>query len=105
MWLSDGHRRRATVAILEACNHREWQVKNLNVQPDHVHIVLCAPEAMGKSVMRALKGWSSMKLNTAGQPRRHWWTRGGKVVPIFDEQRLCEAVTYVENQRFPKILP
>ena len=73
------------------------------MQPDHVHVVVHAPGVTGKRVTRDLKAWASRVLNGLGARRRHWWTAGGKVEPVWNDQRLRQAVVYVRDQPFPKV--
>ncbi|MEA3366700.1 MAG: transposase [Planctomycetota bacterium] len=103
-WLNDADRRIAEHAIREACAFRHWRLHALNVQPDHVHAVVRAPERTGKHVRVRLKDRATRALRAGGQRRTRWWTAGGKVEPIFDERHLREAIRYVNNhQPHPKV--
>jgi REP element-mobilizing transposase RayT len=102
-WLTDDQRRTATAAIAEASLHRGWRLLRVNVQPDHVHLVLSAPDVMGKRAMKALKSWATMQLNAHFARRQHWWTKGGKVEVINDERYLRQAIDYVGDQPYPEV--
>jgi REP element-mobilizing transposase RayT len=102
-WLTDDQRRCAAADVAEACIHRKWRLDRVNVQPDHVHVVVAAGDILGRVVRERLKSWASMQLNRTFPRRQHWWTDGGKVEPIYHEARLIEACEYVDNQRFPRI--
>jgi REP element-mobilizing transposase RayT len=103
--LTDAQRRATQEAIREACAFRNWELSAVNAQPDHVHVVLRAPDHTGKQVRSRLKDRATRALKDAnGRGRTHWWTEGGKVEPILDRRRLQQAVDYVSNrQPFPRV--
>jgi REP element-mobilizing transposase RayT len=98
-WLTDAQRRVAEEAIGEACVFRRWSLLAVNVQPDHVHTVLEAPEVDGKRARRILKDRATRALRQVGGSRRRWWTESGKVDAIRSEARLREVVEYVRNRQ------
>jgi len=102
--LTDVQRRVTQDAIGEACTFRQWELSAVNAQPDHVHVVVLAPGHTGKQVRTRLKDRASRALNDTDANRTRWWTEGGKTEPIRDEQRLKQAIRYVnERQPFPRI--
>ena len=100
-WLTDDQRRTVTRAVREAAAHRGWNLLTINAQPDHVHVAIMARGITGKGVIQALKTWATMCLNRSGGGRTHWWTAGGKVETIFNEQKMAEVIDYINHtQRF-----
>ena len=98
-WLDDTHRRAAHAAMGEACAFRDWRHVALNVQPDHVHVVVRAPGHTGKQVMQRLKDRATRCLRGLTPGRHRWWTEGGKVELILDERYLRQAVAYVTGRQ------
>ncbi|MCG3178952.1 MAG: hypothetical protein BIFFINMI_01282 [Phycisphaerae bacterium] len=101
VWLDDPMRIVAVEALREACRFRKWDCCELNVQPDHVHIVIIADESRGVEARRKLKSRGSAALNNAFGVRRHWWSDGGKVEVVRDRWHLHAVMNYVRNQKFP----
>jgi len=93
--------------ILEHCGIRGWELRALNVRPQHVHLVVCgnaSPEVM----MDQFKAWCSRRLSDAARlvervaknaGRRKWFTEGGSTKWINAERYLEEAVDYVMNRQ------
>jgi REP element-mobilizing transposase RayT len=102
-WLTEEQRVIADAALREACEFRRWPLKAVNVQPDHVHVVVQVFNMTGKDVMSRLKARATRCLHEKAPPRQTWWTEGGKVELVHDEVQLAAAVEYVNNQRFPKV--
>jgi len=75
----------------------------MNVQPDHVHALVEAPEVGGRHAMRALKSFATHRLREEFPARRRWWTKGGKVEPVLDEPHLAQVTRYIENQPYPPV--
>jgi REP element-mobilizing transposase RayT len=101
-WLTDEQRAIADAALREACEFRRWPLKAVNVQPDHVHLIVQVFDKTGKDVMSRLKGRATQCLNEKAM-RRTWWTEGGKVELVHDERQLAIVIEYVNDQRFPKV--
>ena len=103
-WLTEAQRQTVQEVIREACTFRKWELAAVNAQPDHVHVVVRAPEHMGKKVRARLKDRTSRALKRADRGRTRWWTEGGKVEPVCDERRLQQAIDYVNHrQPFPRV--
>ena len=98
-WLTDRQRVVVESALREACEFRGWRLMAVNAQPDHVHVVVEAPETDGKRVRQVLKDRSARALGGADAGRRHWWTEGGKVDRIRSTTHLRQAVEYVEGKQ------
>lgn len=102
-WLTHARRGAAEEALREACAFRGWMLHALNVQPDHVHVVITARGLTGKRVMQRLKDRATRRLRETVPERRRWWTEGGKVDLIFNERHLGQVVDYVHSrQPFPR---
>ena len=95
--LDDACRRAVEATLHEACARRGWLLSAVNVQPDHVHVVVRAPGRTGKRAMQQLKDRATRCLRSRVPDRRRWWTEGGKVDLIFDERHLAKAIDYVTN--------
>src|SRR5205807_1689885 len=73
---------------------RGWTLHAVSVMVNHVHLVVEAAPAIGKSVLlRDFKSYASRCLNRAFGPRVSgtWWTDGGSCRPI---RHLPAAVFY-----------
>jgi len=87
--------------IVEHCRIREWTLHARNVRTNHAHVVVTAP-CDGETVREQLKAWASRRLSDhAGlsgggkNGRRRWFTEGGDIQGIEDEEHLAMAVRYV----------
>jgi len=98
-WLTNGQRLAAEGAIREACVFRKWNLVEMNVQPDHVHVVVEAPQVDGKRVRQILKGRGTRALREVDPSRRRWWTQGGKVDTVRSDAQLHGVVEYVKNRQ------
>ena len=88
----------------------EWkdlEIQELNIQPDHIHIVLSIPPKMSISkVMGILKGKTAIKifksfpgLRTKPYWGNHFWSRGYCSSTVgLDEEKIRKYVKYQENQ-------
>ncbi|MCA9899986.1 MAG: IS200/IS605 family transposase [Ardenticatenaceae bacterium] len=82
------------------------EVVELNVQPDHVHLILWIPPKYAVSnIMGYLKGKSAIKLfarySQIGKQYwgRHFWSRGYCVSTVgIDEEQIREYVRWQEKQ-------
>ena len=103
-WLTDDQRKVAEAAMRAACEFRGWHLHAVNVQPDHVHLVVKAVGYTGKQARARLKDRATRQLKAAAPGRQKWWTEGGKVDLIFDKRHLKQAIDYVNNrQPFPRV--
>jgi REP element-mobilizing transposase RayT len=97
--LTDGQRATAEDAIREACEFRSWRLVAVNVQPDHAHVVVEAPEVDGVRTRQILKDRATRALKREYPGRRRWWTREGKVDVIRTAAQLREIADYVRNRQ------
>ena len=89
--------------VRDHCRRRGWTMHAVRARTNHVHVVISAdrdPEEMRDQ----LKAWCSHRLSDhAGLTRavakkagrRHWFTEGGDVQTIEDEEHLQNAIIYV----------
>ena len=98
MW---AQRQIVDAVIVEHCRIRGWKLHARNARTNHVHIVVTA-DCDGETVREQLKGWCSRRLSDhAGLPakskhgRRRWFTEGGDLDDIFDEDHLQNVIEYV----------
>ena len=105
--LNPEQRNRVTETIYEHSRIRAWALHAVNVRTNHAHVVVtCA--CAGEKARDEFKLWTSRRLSDLAclttpvarkAGRRHWWTEGGDVRPIDDEQYLANAVEYVVNMQ------
>jgi len=103
-WLEPPQRRLAAEGIREACRKQSWRLLALNVQPDHVHILVDAQNVGGRHAIRVLKAFATRRLRKVFPARRRWWTKGGKVEPVLTERHLAQVTRYIEHQPYPPVL-
>ena len=89
--------------IRDHCRRRGWVLHAVNARSNHVHVVVTA-ERDPEAVRDQLKSWCSRKLSDhAGLTeavarkagRRHWFTEGGDIQKIDEEEHLQNAIHYV----------
>jgi REP element-mobilizing transposase RayT len=85
--------------IREVIKTNQWQLHVLDVQGDHVHVVLTAlkrPEA----VMNSLKSWCTRELRKARCISNEIkpWSRHGSTRWLWTEDELREACVYVTRE-------
>ena len=89
------------------CEWKEVEIVEMNVQEDHVHMILEVPPKRSVSeVMGILKGKSAIKIfkSFAGLKKKpywgnHFWSRGYCVSTIgLDEEKIRRYVKYQEDQ-------
>ena len=82
----------------------EFEIVELNIQPDHVHLVLSAKPAYSPSeVMQLIKGGTSKKLRDF-YPKaietiwaKNFWA-DGYFVGTIGQRNLDDVIKYVRNQ-------
>lgn len=99
-----GNRNLVAACIRQAAHRHGIKIIELNVLPDHVHMVASLPKGMGDiEAAKLLKGASARKLFQTKErfalryPRRHFWSKGyfSHTVGVTD---LQTQVNYVRNQ-------
>ena len=89
--------------IREVCAHRGWLLHAFNVQADHVHLVVTAPEKP-EPVMNSLKSWATRRLHEEGLMRDEdrVWSRHGSTCWLWTQEQVRAACAYViEGQPLP----
>ncbi len=93
--------------IYGLCRQKELvEVLELNIQPDHVHLVVSIPPKYAVSdFMGYLKGKLAIRLfRQYEKPRRtywgrHLWARGYRVSTVgLDEDKICKYVKWQEKR-------
>jgi putative transposase len=93
--------------IRQICEWKEVEILELNIQPDHVHIVCSVPPKLsisdfmgilkGKSAIALFKGFKSLKQKPYWG--NHFWARGYFVSTIgIDEDKIRRYVKYQEDE-------
>ncbi len=79
--------------------HNQWQLHALNVQRDHVHIVVTA-QKKPEEVMNSLKSWCTRELRKTGHISNEVkpWSRHGSTRWLWSEDELKKAYTYVTRR-------
>lgn len=92
------------VSIKECCAKNSIEAIELNVQPDHIHLVANLPRGMTDiKALQLLKGFTSFVLFrlvdgfAKRYPRRNLWSRGSFASTVGYTQ-LDIVVDYVKNQ-------
>lgn len=87
--------------LVQHCQIRKWILHARNVRTNHVHIVVTALVEPEK-VREQFKAWGSRRLSEhAGlvgrrkNGQKRWWTEGGDIEWIYEDQHLENAVRYV----------
>ena len=103
-----GEVKKAVESGIEAiCGYAGCEVVELNVQPDHVHLVLMIPPKLSVSdLMGRLKGQTSMKLFQQFRHLRkkpswgnHFWVKGYCVDTVgIDADMIRKYVRYPEKK-------
>ena len=82
----------------------EFEVMEINIQPDHVHLILsCKPSYSPSEVMQLIKGGTSKKLKELypDSPETIWtnsfWS-DGYFVGTVGQRDLNSVINYVRNQ-------
>jgi len=93
--------------IRAICEWKEVQIEELNIQPDHIHIVCSIPPKLSVSdFMGILKGKTAITMFKNYQSLRkkpywgnHFWSRGYFVSTVgIDEEKIKRYVKYQEER-------
>ncbi len=98
--LDDIQREIVNQTVADHCRIRNWFLHIVNGRTNHVHVVVTAPNIDGEVVRDQFKAWCTRKLKernrALGHPvRKKWWTKGGSVRYIGDEESLEAVINYV----------
>ena len=97
----------AESGVQAICGYARCEVMELNVQPDHVHlVVMIPPKVMISELVGRLKGQTSMKLFHQFRYLKkkpywgnHFWTKGYCVYTVgLDEDMIRKYVRYQEKK-------
>ncbi len=92
--------RRAVVdqTIREVCRHRGWQLHELNVRTNHVHVVVTA-DVVPEKIMNDLKAYATRRMVEAGvfPTETKAWTRHGSTRYLWTTDKVEEACRYVRE--------
>ena len=85
--------------IRRMVEHNKWLLHALDVQKNHVHVVLTALR-QPETVMNSLKSWCTRKLREARliPPDVKPWSRHGSTRWLWGEGELREVCTYVTRR-------
>jgi REP element-mobilizing transposase RayT len=102
--LDSAQRALVDAAVREVGVHRGWTLLAVNVRSNHVHLVVSA-RTPGKTVINALKAWSTRALRGVGHFRdQSPWARGGSARCLWTQasvERACEYVLEAQDgERF-----
>ena len=93
--LNSKHRLVVELTIEKHCNIRQWKLWAKNCLTNHVHVVVTALEYDGETVREQLKAWCTRHLkNQFNRARQNWWTEGGFIREIDNDDDLCAAIQY-----------
>ena len=93
--------------IRSLCEWKKIEILEMNIQPDHVHVVLSVPPKLSISnLMGILKGKTAIKIfkSFSGLKKRpywgnHFWSRGYCSSTVgLDEKKIRKYVKYQEQQ-------
>jgi putative transposase len=93
--------------IKAICEWKEVEVLELNVQPDHVHLVCSIPPKLsvsefvgivkGKTAIMLFKSYTSLRKKPYWG--NHFWSRGYFASTVgFDEEKIKQYVKYQEGE-------
>lgn len=91
-------------SIRKVCQHCGWILHALNVQRDHVHLVVTAHAKPPEEVMNSLKSWATRQLreNRLVPARGKVWSRHGSTKWLWTEDQVRHACAYViDGQPLP----
>lgn len=81
--------------IVKHSNIRNWKLWAKNCRTNHVHVVVTAYRYDGETVRDQFKAWCTRLLKSEFNPKKtNWWTEGGYVKPIDNEDDLSAAIRY-----------
>jgi len=101
--LTEEQRALVEQTIRDHCRIRGWLLHAVQARTNHVHVVVTADRDPNE-VIRQFKAWCSRKLSDAAglvgtvaknAGRRHWFTEGGDIKSIEDDDYLANAIHYV----------
>ncbi len=84
--------------IVKHCEVRQWELLELNVRTNHVHVVV-AVHVGPDDAMSQFKAWCTRRLREAGAASREQriWSEGGSTRYLWDEDSVARACRYVRD--------
>jgi len=96
--LKDQQRQRVESTIDKHCSIRQWHLWARNCRTNHVHVVVTAHDYDGETVREQLKAWCTRHLKSEfDKKRENWWTEGGYIKIIDNEDDLAAAIQYTNE--------
>jgi REP element-mobilizing transposase RayT len=96
----------ANVAVEDlsaTADYRGWELWAGAVMANHIHLVVgVAGDPDPSKLLQIFKSYASRALNKQW-PRpqsKTWWTISGSRRKLADDETVCAAVRYVENQKY-----
>lgn len=96
-------KREVEKAIKKVCSNHSIDLKLINVQSDHVHMIVDCPRTLSDAkLLQLIKGGSSYLLFRAVRdlnqiyPNRHLWSRGYFCANIGSD--YAKVLNYIKNQ-------
>ena len=97
--LSEEQRSAVEKGVRELCLKRQWQLHEINVRSNHVHIVVTAVEIKPEKVMSDIKAKATRvlrKMKTISEDRKPW-TEHGSTIYLFIHEEFVNACHYVRD--------
>ena len=96
--LTPAQREVVELSIREACTHRRYELRAINVRTNHVHSVVsatCKPE----KVMDGFKAYATRRLRQEGliDSKMKLWARHGSTEYLWSEEQVRRSIDYVVN--------
>ncbi len=97
--LSNEHREVIENAIREICRKRQWQIHELNVRTNHVHVVVAVNDVKPEKIMADMKARATFRMRKAGYlaADQKLWSEHGSTVYLFTENNFSLASEYVRD--------
>ncbi len=92
--LSERQRQTVEDTIVKHCEIRGWHLWAQNCRTNHVHVVVTALDYDGETVRDQLKAWCTRNLKSQQKAKKNWWTEGGFIEEIENEEGLSAAIQY-----------
>ncbi len=98
--LNEDQRQAVENQIAQTCKYRGWELRAVNCRSNHIHIVVCAPNATCRKVRIDLKAWATRCLKDSFDPlRANWWAERGYTCHLKTQLGIDSAIMYtVEGQ-------
>jgi len=87
-------------AIRQLAEQRQWQLHELNVRSNHVHVAVTADQETPEKVMADMKAKGTRALRESGwiERERKVWTEHGSTVYVFKEEHFHNVCRYIREQ-------